>query len=428
MSTTTPAPVPPSEQSTKPSTDPSTDPSTEPDRAVADPGLLDALTLLLEVTDELVVRSVRDTHRAVATRIGALVRATTLGAGGGPLRAHDLVAAGVYGAIGGSLRGAARGTGALAARGTGPGLDERGVGRQLRAAVNGLIGDRLDAEQRALAIRMAPRVDGRDVPVTRAGLAAAYPGATPRVVVLLHGLGESDEVWRLGRAERGSTYPEDLEAAGWTPVVLRMNSGLGLRPNGVALASLLDRLVTAWPTDVERIALVGHSMGGLVMRAAAAVVPDAGGAGAGERPWAARVSDVVTLGTPHRGAPLAALVGRGSSLLGVLEESAAFGRILDERSVGVRDLVEGLGHDVPPLPHARYRLVSGTVSRSPRHPVGTVLGDLLVREASAYGRRGRSWDDLFAEVEAETLHVGGAGHFALLNHPEVAERLLLWLS
>lgn len=412
MSPTSPAPAPPTGGS----------------RHAADPGVLDALTLLLEVTDELVVRSVRDTHRAVAARIGSLVRATTLGAGGGPVRAHDLVAAGVYGAIGGSLRGAARGTGALAARGTGPGLDDRGVGRQLRAAVNGLIGDRLETERRALAIRMAPRVAGRDVAVSRAGLAAAYPGATPRVAVLLHGLGESDEVWRLGRAERGSTYPEDLEAAGWTPVVLRMNSGLGLRANGVALASLFDRLVTAWPTDVERIALVGHSMGGLVMRAAAAVVPDAGGYAAGERPWAARVSDVVTLGTPHRGAPLAALVGRGSSLLGVLEESAAFGRILDERSVGVRDLVEGLGHDVPPLSHARYRLVSGTVSRSPRHPVGTVLGDLLVREASAYGRRGRSWDDLFAEVEAETLHVGGAGHFALLNHPEVAERLRVWLA
>ncbi|NEN80337.1 alpha/beta hydrolase [Nocardioides zeae] len=405
-------------------------PPTAGSRPAADPGVLDALTLLLEVTDELVVRSVRDTHRAVAARVGALVRATTLGAGGGPVRAHDLVAEGVYGAIGRSLRGAARGTGALAARGTGPGLDERGVGRQLRAAVNGLIGDRLDTERRALAIRMAPRVGGRDVEVTRTGLAAAYPAATPRVAIFLHGLGESDEVWRLGRAERGSTYPEDLEAAGWTPVVLRMNSGLGLRPNGVALASLLDRLVTAWPTDVERIALVGHSMGGLVMRAAAAVVPtvDAGGHAAGERPWVARVSDVVTLGTPHRGAPLAALVGRGSSLLGVLEESAAFGRILDERSVGVRDLVEGLGHDVPPLPHARYRLVSGTVSRSPRHPVGAVLGDLLVREASAYGRRGRSWDDLFADVEAETLHVGGAGHFALLNHPEVADRLLRWLS
>ncbi|MDQ1103033.1 esterase/lipase family protein [Nocardioides zeae] len=416
---------------TSPVPAPSTGSPADPSPVAADPGVLDALTLLLEVTDELVVRSVRDTHRAVAARVGALVRATTLGAGGGPVRAHDLVAAGVYGAIGRSLRGAARGTGALAARGTGPGLDERGVGRQLRAAVNGLIGDRLDTEQRALAIRMAPRVGGRDVAVTRSGLAAAYPGATPRVAVLLHGLGESDEVWRLGRAERGSTYPEDLEAAGWTPVVLRMNSGLGLRPNGVALASLLDRLVTAWPTDVERIALVGHSMGGLVMRAAAAVVPAPAGpvwSAAGDRPWAERVSDVVTLGTPHRGAPLAALVGRGSSLLGVLEESAAFGRILDERSVGVRDLVEGLGHDVPPLPHARYRLVSGTVSRSPRHPVGTVLGDLLVREASAYGRRGRSWDDLFADVEAETLHVGGAGHFALLNHPEVADRLLRWLS
>ncbi|HEY1134627.1 MAG TPA: hypothetical protein VGE77_08610, partial [Nocardioides sp.] len=109
-------------------------------------------------------------------------------------------------------------------------------------------------------------------------------------------------------------------------------------------------------------------------------------------------------------------------------ESAAFGRVLDERSAGVRDLVEGLGHDVPPLAHARHRLVAGTVSRSARHPVGRALGDLLVREASAHGRRGRTWDDLFADVEAERVHVGGAGHFALLNHPEVAAHLLRWLA
>ena len=72
--------------------------------------------------------------------------------------------------------------------------------------------------------------------------------------------------------------------------------------------------------------------------------------------------------------------------MAVLPETAAFGRILDWRSVGVHDLVAGLAEDVPPLPHARYRLVAATVTTSPRHPVGHVVGDWLVRVPSAYGR------------------------------------------
>jgi hypothetical protein len=153
------------------------------------------------------------------------------------------------------------------------------------------------------------------------------------------------------------------------------------------------------------------------MRAAAAVTTPE------DRPWTSLVTDVVTLGTPHLGAPLAGQVGTGSSLLGRLPESAALGRILDQRSAGVLDLVAGLAEDVPPLPHARYRLVAGTVTGSPRHPVGAWLGDGLVRPPSAYGR-GRGVD-LFPG--AEVLHVPGAGHFDLLNHPRVGEALRAWL-
>ena len=78
-----------------------------------------------------------------------------------------------------------------------------------------------------------------------------------------------------------------------------------------------------------------------------------------------------------------------------------------------------------PLPEARYRLVSATLTRSPRHPVGAVLGDLLVRQPSAYGRtRGRP--DLFPG--AETLHVPRADHFDLLNHADVHAALRRWLA
>ena len=383
------------------------------------PGVLDALSLLSQVADELVVRTVRDTHLAWVDRVHGLLRRPTGAGPGAGETLHRGIAAGVYGGLGVGLRATSRGLGAAADRGVGPPLESAARGRFVNAAVNGLIGDRLVQERPRLAIRMAVRHDGADVSPEPDGLASAFPVATGRLVVFLHGLCENESYWNHHREQRGTTYGEALAEEGWTPVFLRANTGLPLRENGVALASLLTRLVAAWPVEVERIALVGHSLGGLVMRAASAVVAEDA-----ERTWTPLVSDVVTLGTPHFGAPLAAQVATGSRLMGRLPESAAFGRILDWRSVGVRDLVLGLAEDVPALPHARYRLVAATLTRSSRHPVGAVAGDLLVRVPSAYGRsRGRT---LFPD--AEVLHVGRADHFDLLNHPRVEQALRDWLA
>jgi pimeloyl-ACP methyl ester carboxylesterase len=383
------------------------------------PGLLDALSLLSEVADELVVRTVRDTHLAWADRVHGVTRRTTGGASALPELAHRGIASAVYAGLGTGLRAASRGLDAVAATGVGPRLEARPEGRFLSSAVNGLIGDRLERERPRLAIPMAVRVRGRDVPPERDALAAAFPDATGRLVVLLHGLCENETHWDRDREQRGTTYAEALAEDGWTPILLRANTGLGLRENGVALAALLQRLTEAWPVEPRRIALVGHSMGGLVMRAAGAVAAPV------ELPWTDLVTDVVTLGTPHLGAPVARGVGHGSRGMARLPETAAFGRILDWRSVGVHDLVAGLAEDVPPLPHARYRLVAATVTASPRHPLGHVVGDGLVRVPSAYGRdaAGR---ELFPG--ADVLHVGGTGHFGLLNHPDVHDALREWLA
>ncbi|MBD8868915.1 esterase/lipase family protein [Nocardioides donggukensis] len=386
------------------------------------PGLLDALSLLSEVGDELVVRTVRDTHLAWLDRVhGVLDGPVSRVARVPPLVevAHRGIAGSVYSGLGAGLRAASTGLGAVAATGRGPRLEGHAGGRFLHAAVNGLIGDRLERDRPALAIPLSVRRAGQDVRPDPAGLAAAFPAATGRVVVLLHGLCENEDSWSRHREEVGTTYAEALADDGWTPVLLRANTGLPLRTNGAALAALLQRTVDHWPVPVERIALVGHSLGGLVMRAAGAVATDA------EQPWTRLVSDVVTLGTPHTGAHVARGVGHGSRLLARVPEAAAFGRILDWRSVGVHDLVEGLAEDVPPLPHARYRLVSASLTASPRHPVGALLGDLLVRPPSAHGRR-RGRADLFPD--GTVLHVGRADHFDLLNHPEVRVALRQWLS
>lgn len=401
-----------------------TDPLRPASDVPAGPGLLDAAALLAEVADELGVATARDVHLAWLDRVHGLLDRGLGAPSAVPGRAHRAVASGVYGGIGLGLRAAGRGLDSaaaseIAARVDRP-LDTGPRGRFARSAVNGLIGDALERDRPRWAIPMAVRADAADVPLDPAGLRSAFPAATGRVAVLVHGLCENESYWEHRREELGTTYAETLAALGWTPVFVRANTGLTLRANGAALTGVLQRLARAWPVPVERIALIGHSQGGLVIRAAADAVDD------GDDPWVARVSDVVTLGTPHLGSPVARGVGHGARLLAVLPESAAFGRLLERRSVGVRDLVEGLAQDVPPLPHARYRLVAATLTASPRHPVGWLAGDGLVRVASAYGRSARDHVELFPG--ADVVHLPRTHHLDLLNDPRVHRALGEWLA
>lgn len=382
-----------------------------------EPGLVDALALALRYADEVVVGTTRDTHRAVADRAFAVTNEATLRAARVPQLVHDGVASGVYGAVGAALRSTAGGLDRLGATGVGPRLNDSATGRVVHSAVNGLIGDRLRDEHPHLALPLSVRVGGEVVPVTPADLARAFPRADHRVVVFLHGLGEHEGHWNLQRYRLGGTYGTRLEAAtGWTPVYLRANTGLPVAENGVALTSLLQSLVDGWPVEVRRLALVGHSMGGLIFRAACAVASEQ------EDPWTQRVSDLVTLGTPHLGADLALGVSHGSRLLALAPEIAAFGRFLDHRSPGIRDLERGLP-ELPPLPHVRYRLVSAALG-SDRSLLGRLLGDLLVRRDSATATRRA----LRLFPDADLLHVPDADHFSLLNHPDVHRALERWLA
>ncbi|QIK77106.1 esterase/lipase family protein [Nocardioides piscis] len=226
-----------------------------------EPGLLDALALLAQATDEVLVDTARDTHLAVVDRIHRLLDrqlgSTSVVTG----RSHRLIAGSVYAGVGVSLSAVTAGLDLAARSGAGPLLETSPRSEFVRSAVNGLIGDRIERERPRLAITMAPRAAGRDVPLTSEGLASTYADASGRVVVFLHGLCENENYWRRGASRRGTTYATELAARGWTPVMLRANTGLAVRSNGVTLAALLEKLVEQWPTDVTRLALVGHSMG-----------------------------------------------------------------------------------------------------------------------------------------------------------------------
>jgi pimeloyl-ACP methyl ester carboxylesterase len=389
----------------------------------------DAAALATVYADRLLVGATRDVHRAVSGRVLRWTGQTRTPVG----RVHDGINAAVYGGVGLATRAIGRAVGGLgrldptaetfAGRTVAPrvsrlrrDIEASGQGRRMRSIVNGLIGDVLHDERNALAITASvrhPRRPGHDVTLTPDALSAAYPAATGRLVVFVHGLCEDDEAWSRQRETTGPSYLEILAAGGrWTPVALRFNSGRPIRDTATEVAQLVDRLVDAWPVRVEEIALVGHSMGGLVLRAAAAEAHPTW--------WSDLVSHIVLLGSPHAGAPLERLVNRSVPLLERLPEVAPFTRILDERSVGIRNLHDGIGADNVVWPRAAYHCVGATLGTSEKAWAGRIFGDLLVHLDSARGAG--------AEVDADFRQVTGAHHFDLLNHPENAADLLRWLT
>ncbi|HSP08898.1 MAG TPA: alpha/beta hydrolase [Candidatus Dormibacteraeota bacterium] len=389
------------------------------------------LSALVEVGgdafDRLIVGTTESLHNAVAGRVFRSI---------GPLAApsryvHDRAAAAAYRAVR-FVGGAVTSASSYSIRAV-SGADSRPVtasrrGRAAVSALNGLIGDVLEQNGNALAIPMAVRCKGADVPCERESLRHAVRRPTGRLAVFLHGLGETEERWRRprrGRLDFGAQLRRDFDL---TPVYIRYNSGLHISENGRRLAALLQNLLDAWPVAVDEMVLIGHSMGGLVARSACHA------AGTVARRWPSRVRHLIALGSPHTGVPLEKSVHAAAWALRAVPETRPLARILDMRSAGIRDLRFGylvdedwrgedpgrLMHDhrsdIPSLPGCAHTFITATLTRDARHPLGWLGGDLLVRTESAAGQRG---DGSVVVPADRVVHVGAVSHFDLLDHPLV---------
>ena len=334
---------------------------------------------------------------------------------------------GIPGFVYGAIRGIARTTGGgidlalsrLPARNDGI---RRGPRREAWiAAINGVMGDQLAASGNPLAITAQLRHAGHPLSLQRDALAEAFPAARPRLLVLVHGLCMNDLQWRQGAGDLGASLSRDLDA---DLLHLHYNSGLPIDDNGRQFDALLQALVAAWPVPVERIVLVGHSMGGLVARSAVASAQAQGST------WLAMLDALVTLGTPYHGAPLERAGHLLEQVLGVSAHSRPFRALGRFRSAGIRDLRHGGAHrHQPALPaHVRAFAIAASTQAAPsahatRHP----RGDGLVPVASAFGEH-RDPRHRLALPDAHKLLVYGTGHIALLGNAEVAARLREWLA
>lgn len=315
-----------------------------------------------------------------------------------------------------------------------PPLPPRPEREAILAALNGVLGDHLATTDNPLAITMEFRHAGRRLPLERHALRARLGRATPKLVVLLHGLCMNDLQWQRSGHDHGEALAREL---GYTPVYLHYNSGLSISTNGRILAQLMEGLFNAWPVPIERLVLLGHSMGGLVARSAIYHAPllQRGGVR-----WPGRVNDLVCLGTPHLGAPLERAGHGVDLLLSAAPYAAPLARLGKVRSAGITDLRRGSilkgptgdngGHQAEPvnLPgHTRCFAIAGSLGRASASMKARLLGDGLVPVASALGQHQEPGLSLGFDPERQAV-VYGTGHLDLLSSAEVFGLLRQWLS
>ncbi|MFO1303068.1 MAG: alpha/beta hydrolase [Burkholderiales bacterium] len=323
---------------------------------------------------------------------------------------------GITGFVYGSVRGVTRAVGASADAVLGR-LAARAVEtasspeREAALAVlNGLFGDHLARTGNPLAIAMRVRKGGVAVDLTREALASAFPDAKRHVVMLVHGLCMNDLMWRRDGHDHGAALARDIDA---TPVYVHYNTGEAIAANGAALDALLRDLVDAWPVPVERVSLIGHSMGGLVTRCAMSCAVRS------EHAWIARLDAYFSLGTPHLGAPLERAGGWVDYLASISPYSAPIARLGKARSEGIRDLRHALRIDAPTPAHMRAYAIAASLQKTPGRPGTRVHGDGLVTVRSALGM----------EMPHRHRHiVYGTGHLDLLSSREVHELLRDWIA
>ena len=286
--------------------------------------------------------------------------------------------------------------------------------RRMQAAMNGVMGDKLQAWGNPLRLHME-LVDHEGSEVDPDTMQQGKG-----LVLFVHGLCLSEWDWQ-GRQHH--YFVEEMKQQGFGVAWLRYNTGLPIWENGAALAQLLE---SVWQGDNERkLVLVGHSMGGLVIRSALHYGSDS------DLRWLGDVSHMACLASPHAGAPLEKLGNFANSLLGVSPYSKPLMALGNIRSLGIRSLRHGAIHpsmaeggEAPASALPESLSVLLLAARIGTDPARHWIGDGLVPVASALS------EDHFPPQHAAVKRVllDDVGHLRLLQDSRTYQSLRDWLA
>ena len=307
----------------------------------------------------------------------------------------------------------------------------------LVAALNGVVGDRMEREENPLTIPMQLKYKEQALALSKPAIQRAIPKASGGILLVVHGLCMNDLQWNRPEGNFGEVMAKEL---GMTPLFLHYNTGLHISENGHKLNALLEELAKAWPVPIEGINLLTHSMGGLIGRSACYHAEKEGNR------WRDLLRKLVFLGTPHHGAPLEQIGNHIDHFLEAIPYTKPFARLGKMRSAGITDLRQALllhedwegmdrfqnqpeGATHVPLPSGVecYAVAACIDKEEKAHKTKTTLiGDGLVQLNSALGK-GKSPDRQLNFKKSNTHTVYQTNHIELLGSQEVLLKLREWL-
>lgn len=283
-------------------------------------------------------------------------------------------------------------------------------GRLIYSALNGVCGDKLEAWSSPLAqCMMLCNEDGERLPDD-------WSANHRKIIIFIHGLCLSEREWQTSEHQ---SFTAARRAEGFAVAWLRYNSGRSIPDNGTDLSRLL---LQQFGESDKQLTLIGHSMGGLLIRSATHH------AGVTHATWLCRLYQAAYLASPHFGAPLERAGNALNNSFSVTPYTKPFMRLGNIRSQGIRDLRYGRvhrDHSCTPLYAAcRHFLLAASLSNS---ALDHWLGDGLVPVRSAHGHHDDPEQCLHApDITRHRLE--NLNHMALLGDARVYSALEQWLA
>ncbi|MFT4996913.1 MAG: pimeloyl-ACP methyl ester carboxylesterase [Flavobacteriales bacterium] len=287
------------------------------------------------------------------------------------------------------------------------------------SVINGVYGDRLSLTNNELALRMTFIHQQQAVDTQ---LVSQIKSPSDKILLFIHGLCMSHHSWESDKQNLSKNMAEKL---GFTPIYLHYNTGRAIADNGHELAEKIEQLVASWPVNVSNITIVGHSMGGLVARSARYYSEQ------DSFRWIQLNKKLISIGTPHSGAPLEKFAAMLESLMQRSPYAVPFVRLTKIRSKGIENLRHGeitaIADKFVPLPIGiEYFAIAAILSKKENFSAETIVGDGLVTPSSAFGQH---------KDPARTLAIPDAnkslkyelGHNEMLWDIGVYQQLEKWL-